>query len=137
MEWSLMRSTPTKLILSTAVATTVAALFPATSRAVVNPYLWNVTSPAGTQQWQAANWTGTGGPQVWPSTNLDTADLRVGLTSNLTLDVGATNVSTAALYMGGTGAGITTDVTSSGGQLVLENADTGTGSFNGGNVLLA
>src|SRR6476660_5887725 len=55
----------------------------------------------------------------WPSVG---ANLSGALGANLNVDVGATNVTVAALTMGGTGSPVTTTVSSSStGKLVFEN----------------
>src|SRR5262245_4864278 len=84
----------------------------------------------GAVNWQNnASWTsGTG--VTFPNTNLDTANLSIGLTSNLSLDVGAAlpapQVTVGSITMGGTAGVVTSDVISTGGKLTLDNNSTPT-----------
>jgi fibronectin-binding autotransporter adhesin len=85
---------------------------------------------SGNQQWQVdANWNpmpfpndpGRMDPDPAVITNVVGANLSVNLAGDLAVDVGATDVTVAALTLGSTGSPVTTDVTSSGGRLVFEN----------------
>jgi autotransporter-associated beta strand protein len=110
-------------IRTTAVAAALLAawgLLPAARQASAVDYTWNVLG-GGTQSWtSAANWNPNTGT---PSTSADTADLRVGLGSSLALDLGASGtVTSGSISFGGTSGAVTTDVTSSGAALVLNNA---------------
>ena len=109
-------------IRNTAAAALLAAcaLLPAARQAVAVDYTWNVLG-GGTQSWtSAANWNPSTGT---PSSTADTADLRVGLGSNLSLGLGSTGtVTTGSIGFGGSSGAVTTDVTSSGAALVLNNA---------------
>ena len=80
-------------------------------------YTWNVLG-GGTQSWaSAANWNPS---SAFPSAYTDNADLRVGLTGNLAIDVGASGtVSSGSIAFGGSAGAVTTDIVSSGGALVL------------------
>jgi fibronectin-binding autotransporter adhesin len=107
-----------KMLIGAAAAAVVAGLIPGSARAT--NYVWTTTA-GGAQNWQdAANWGGV----AFPNANTDTADFRVGLTNNLTVDVGATDVTVGSLSLGGTGAAVTTDVISTGGLLRLSNDGT-------------
>ena len=85
-------------------------------------FTWNVVG-GGTQSWaNAANWTSISGT-AFPNATVDRADLLVGLTGDLALDVGASGtVTTGAIAFGGTSSAVTTDVISSGGALLLNYA---------------
>ena len=99
----------------------VAAFSMSLSRpAAAADFTWNVLG-GGTQSWaNAANWNPN---SAFPNATNDTADLRVGLTGNLALDVGASGtVTTGTIGFGGTGSAVTTDVTSSGAALLLNYA---------------
>lgn len=92
-------------------------------------YTWNVLG-GGNQDWQTAgNWS----PATVPNSSLSAANLSVALTSNLSVDLGPSDVTVAALTMGGTGAAVATNVTANtaGADLVLHNTDA---TLNGGNV---
>jgi len=98
--------------------------------AQLTEYQWNNPALIGTQSWQVdGNWNLTGFPNDPGRTEPDTtvivpsvgASTNVGLTGNLSLDVGATNVTVASLKLGGTASAVTTNITSSGGKLVFEN----------------
>jgi fibronectin-binding autotransporter adhesin len=112
------------VIRKTLAAIAVAAAFtmPLSRLTSAADFTWNVLG-GGTQSWaNAANWTSISGT-AFPNATNDAADLRVGLTGNLALDVGASGtVTTGAIAFGGTGSAVTTDVTSSGGALVLNFA---------------
>jgi fibronectin-binding autotransporter adhesin len=110
-------------IRTTAVAAALLAawgLLPAARQASAVDYTWNVLG-GGTQSWTtAANWNPNTGT---PSTSADAADLRVGLGANLALDLGASGtVTSGSIAFGGTSGAVTTDVTSTGAALVLNNA---------------
>jgi fibronectin-binding autotransporter adhesin len=102
---------------TTAIATLTCIALVASRPAAASDFTWNVLG-GGTQAWSDANnWTPN---SAFPNANTDNADLRAGLTSDLALDVGASGtVATGTIAFGGTGSPVTTDVTSSGGALVL------------------
>ena len=112
------------VIRKTLAAIAVAAAFtmPLSRLTSAADFTWNVLG-GGTQSWaNAANWTSISGT-AFPNATVDNADLRVGLTGNLALDVGASGtVTTGTIGFGGTGSAVTTDVTSSGGALLLNFA---------------
>jgi fibronectin-binding autotransporter adhesin len=84
-------------------------------------YTWNVLG-GGTQSWTTpANWDPNTGA---PTTADDTANLGVALSGNLTTDIGASDVSVGGIVFGGTTAGVTTNVSSSGGNLILISTTT-------------
>src|SRR6185369_9777325 len=113
-------------------------------------YIWNPAN-TGSQPWQdSTKWTAPTFPGGYPYTipspafpndpgrvdsdsNATTGEPTdgivypsvganiTGVASNLTLDVGASNVTVASLNMGGTSSGVTTTVSSTGGKLVFEN----------------
>ena len=87
---------------------------------IATDYTWNVLG-GGTQAWSSsANWLPN---SAFPNATTDTSDLRVGLAANLALDVGASGtVTTGTIAFGGTAGAVTTDVTSSGGAIVLNNS---------------
>jgi autotransporter-associated beta strand protein len=115
------------VIRKTLAAIAVAAAFtmPLSRLTSAADFTWNVLG-GGTQSWaNAANWTSISGT-AFPNATVDNADLRVGLTGNLALDVGASGtVTTGTIGFGGTGSAVTTDVISSGAALLLNTA-----SFN-------
>lgn len=91
---------------------------------------WNAAL-TGSQQWQVdANWSTATFPDDpgrvdGDQTVIDNvvgANLSVALGGDLTVDVGATDVTVAALRLGGTAGAVTTTVSSAGGgRLVFEN----------------
>ena len=92
-------------------------------------YNWNVLG-GGNQLWQVAgNWS----PATVPNSALSAANLSVALTSNLNVDLGASDITIAALNLGGTGAAVATNVTATtpGTDLILQNDDA---TLNTGNV---
>jgi autotransporter-associated beta strand protein len=92
-------------------------------------YTWNVLA-GGSQAWTtSANWLPNTGA---PTTADDTANLSVGLATNLTTDVGAADVSVGGIAFGGTTAAVTTDVSSSGGNLILVSTTTNALITSGG-----
>ncbi len=93
---------------------------------------YTLVPTGGAVNWQNnASWTsGTG--LTFPNTNLDTANLSIGLTSNLMLDVGATPVTVGKITMGGTAGTFTSDVISTGGKLTLDNSTTNALIISGG-----
>jgi fibronectin-binding autotransporter adhesin len=107
---------------TTAIATLACVALVASRPASAADFTWNVLG-GGTQSWaNAANWTSISGT-AFPNATNDTADLRVGLTGDLALDVGASGtVTTGTIGFGGTGSAVTTDVTSSGAALLLNFA---------------
>ena len=79
-------------------------------------YTWNVPA-GGSQAWTtSSNWLPNTGA---PTTADDTANLSVGLANNLTTDIGASDMSVGGIGFGGTTAAVTTNVSSSGGNLIL------------------
>ncbi len=99
----------------------------------------------GDQQWQTdANWN----PPPFPNdpgrvdgneiivADVVGANLSVNLAVNLNVNVGATDVTVAALTMGGMSAPITTTVSSTGGRLVFENFESNN-EADPGNVICA
>ena len=105
-----------------AIAVVAAVTMPLSRLTSAADFTWNVLG-GGTQSWaNAANWTSISGT-AFPNATVDTADLRVGLTVDLALDVGASGtVTTGTIGFGGTGSAVTTDVTSSGAALLLNYA---------------
>ena len=105
-----------------AIAVVAAVTMPLSRLTSAADFTWNVLG-GGTQSWaNAANWTSISGT-AFPNATVDTADLRVGLTGDLALDVGASGtVTTGTIGFGGTGSAVTTDVTSSGAALLLNYA---------------
>jgi fibronectin-binding autotransporter adhesin len=115
-----------KMLLGAAAAAVVAGLVPSSARAT--DYVWTTTA-GGALNWQdPANWGGV----AFPNAATDTANLSVGLTSNLTVDVGATDVTTGALTLGGTAGAVTTNVTSTGGLLIFNNSAANASLVSGG-----
>jgi fibronectin-binding autotransporter adhesin len=108
-----------------AIAVVAAVTMPLSRLTSAADFTWNVLG-GGTQSWaNSANWASISGT-AFPNATVDTADLRVGLTGDLALDVGASGtVTTGTIGFGGTGSAVTTDVTSSGAALLLNTA-----SFN-------
>lgn len=113
---------------------------------------WN-SSRTGSQNWQdPANWTEAGFPDnpgyVDPNeadiSNSTAANVSVGLGADLNLNVGATDVTVAALRLGGTAGPVATTISGSGGRLVFENFEATDNSdpdnpvfpFNGGSALI-
>lgn len=114
---------------------------------------WN-SSLTGSQDWQnAANWPNRAGfpnnpgyvdPSEAVISNSTAADVMVPLGSDLNLNVGATDVTVAALRLGGTAGAVTTDVSGTTGKLVFENfeqtdntdPDNPIFPFNRGNALI-
>ena len=121
----------TKARIITAVAATGAAFFSLASvgKAQLDDRLW--VGGTGNQQWQIdANWNPTPFPndpgRVDPDpaviTSVVGANVSVSLGANLNVDVGATDVTVAALTIGSTSGAVATNITSSGaGRLVFEN----------------
>ncbi len=71
-------------------------------------YTWDVLG-GGSQNWQnAANWSPN---TAFPNAATNDANLGVGLTSNLSVDVGGSNVIVGNLTLGGTATAVTTDIT--------------------------
>ncbi len=97
---------------------------------LVTEWNWDATK-VGAQNWQdAANWPNLPGfpndpGRVDPDDTVISpvvgANLSVALGGNLTVNVGATDVTVASLRLGGTSGAVTTTVTSGGGRLVFEN----------------
>ncbi len=88
-------------------------------------YTWDVLG-GGSQNWQnAANWSPN---TAFPNLATDDADFDVALTSNLTVDVGATDVTVGNITLGGTAGAVTTAITSSGGGLIISDSS-GNGSL--------
>ena len=93
-------------------------------------YTWNVPA-GGSQSWTtAANWLPNTGA---PTTADDTANLSVGLTGNLTTDIGATDVTVGAITIGGNAGPVTTDISSTGGSLIL-NSNAANATITSGGV---
>ncbi|MBU6222859.1 MAG: hypothetical protein KGR24_08940, partial [Planctomycetes bacterium] len=93
-------------------------------------YTWNVPA-GGAQSWKtAANWLPNTGA---PTTADDTANLSVGLTGNLTTDIGATDVTVGAITIGGTAGPVTTNISSTGGNLIL-NSNAANATITSGGV---
>ena len=117
----------------TTITLAVVACFRASSAvAQLDDKTW--VGGTGNQLWQVdANWQLNALATTFPNdpgrvdsdpvviTNSLGANLSVNLAANLNVDVGATNVTVAALTLGSTSGAVTTNVTSSGGQLVFEN----------------
>ncbi|QDU90404.1 Autotransporter-associated beta strand repeat protein [Pirellulimonas nuda] len=97
---------------------------------LVTEWNWDSTK-TGNQDWQvAANWPNQLGfpndpGRVDPDDTVITpvvgANLSVALAGNLTVNVGATDVTVASLRLGGTAGAVTTTVVGSGGRLIFEN----------------
>lgn len=110
----------------------VGLFFVATPHATaqLTEYKWNNPALVGSQSWQVnGNWdlgTFPNDPgRLEPDATIIVpsigASTNVALAGNLSLDVGATNVTVAGLKLGGTAGVVTTDITSTGGKLVFEN----------------
>ena len=117
---------------SIAAIAVVGLLFVATPRSIaqLTEYKWNNPALVGAQSWQVnGNWDLAGFPNDPGRTEPDAtvivpsigANTSVALAGNLSLDVGASNVTVASLTLGGTAGAVTTNITSSGGKLVFEN----------------
>jgi autotransporter-associated beta strand protein len=118
--------------LSISAVAVVGLIFVATSRvsAQLTEYKWNNPALVGSQSWQVnGNWDLGTFPNdpgrlepdatiIVPSIGASTS---VALAGNLSLDVGATNVTVASLKLGGTAGAVTTNIMSTGGKLVFEN----------------
>jgi autotransporter-associated beta strand protein len=104
-----------------AFATLACVALVASRQAAAADFTWNVLG-GGTQSWaNAANWASVSGT-AFPNATADNTDLRVGLTGNLALDVGASGtITTGTIAFGGTGSAVTTDVISSGSGALLLN----------------
>jgi fibronectin-binding autotransporter adhesin len=96
--------------------------------AQLDDHLW--IGGAGNQLWQLDdNWNiapfpndpGRVDTNEMLISNVEGANLSVSLPANLNVDIGATNVTVAALAIGGTSGPVTTNITTSGGRLVFEN----------------
>jgi fibronectin-binding autotransporter adhesin len=106
----------TRLLLASMAALGVTGLW--TSNAYAVDYS-PVNLAGGTQSWtDSATWSPTG----TPTTSADTANLGVALTDNLTLDIGATDQTVGNITMGGTAGAVTTNISSTGGSLILSNS---------------
>jgi autotransporter-associated beta strand protein len=139
-------------IVSTLIALgTATLLLPAIAQAQLDDRLW--VGGTGSQQWQLdTNWNpapfpndpGRVDPDPAVITPVVGANLSVNLAANLNVDVGATDVTVAALTLGSTSNPVTTNVTSSGaGRLVFENFESNNTvpepdvcSFNCGSALI-
>jgi hypothetical protein len=87
----------------------------ASSALALDDFQWK-PALTGAQQWQVdGNWVQPDFP------NAGTATATISVASDLTLDVGATNVAVVALTLDGTNAGTDIDVVSTGGKLVFQN----------------
>ena len=105
------------------------AMLTAASASAVD-YTWNVPA-GGAQSWtNPANWDPNTGA---PITADDTANLGIGLAGNLTLDLGATDVTVGGITFGGTTAAVTTDVNTTGGNLIL-NSNAANATITSGGV---
>ena len=105
------------------------AMLTAASASAVD-YTWNVPA-GGAQAWtNPANWDPNTGA---PITADDTANLGIGLAGNLTLDLGATDVTVGGITFGGTTAAVTTDVNTTGGNLIL-NSNAANATITSGGV---
>jgi fibronectin-binding autotransporter adhesin len=81
-------------------------------------YNWNVLG-GGAATWQnAANWDPN---TAFPNAATDDANLSVGLTSGLVLDILGTDVTVGNLTIGGTAGPVVTDIVGSGGALFLND----------------
>src|SRR5688572_20719174 len=114
-----------RIISTIATAVGILAVFGQTAAAqLVTDHVW--VGGTGNQQWQVdTNWD----PPMFPNDpgRMDTseaaispvedANLSVNLPANLNVNVGATDVTVAALTIGGMSGAVTTNVTSSGGRL--------------------
>jgi fibronectin-binding autotransporter adhesin len=93
-------------------------------------FTWNVPA-GGVQSWtNPANWDPN---TAAPVTADDTANLGIGLASNLTLDIGATDITVGGITLGGLSAAVTTDVNGTGGNLIL-NSNAGNATLTSGGV---
>ena len=71
-----------------AIAVVAAVTMPLSRLTSAADFSWNVLG-GGTQSWaNAANWTSISGT-AFPNATVDTADLRVGLTGDLAVMIGA------------------------------------------------
>lgn len=123
--------TRAKLFTVLAAAATICIVTPA-AKAQLDDKIW--VGGTGNQVWQLdANWQLNAMPTTFPNdpgrvdpdpatiTNVIGANLGVNLAAGLNLDVGATDVTVAALTLGSTGSPVATNITSTGGRLVFEN----------------
>ena len=116
-------------VISAVAATALYQILAPVASAQLDDRLW--IGGTGNQLWQLdANWNpapfpndpGRVDPDPAVITNVIGANLGVNLPANLTVDVGATDVTVASLTMGSTSNPVTTNVTSTGaGRLVFEN----------------
>jgi fibronectin-binding autotransporter adhesin len=95
-----------------------------TAAAQITEFGW--TGGTGAKLWQQnGNWNQTGFPNdsISATPSLHVANTSIPLASNLTLDVGTAgnNVMIAGITLGGTSAGVTTNITSSGALLQFQN----------------
>ncbi len=105
------------------------AMLTAASASAVD-YTWNVPA-GGAQSWtNPANWDPSTGA---PITADDTANLGIGLAGNLTLDLGSTDVMVGGITLGGTTVAVTTDVNTTGGNLIL-NSNAANATITSGGV---
>ena len=103
-----------KLLIVAPILVTIALGIDRASVAQVTEVEWSGTT--GVRTWQDnGNWIGG----VFPNDASRLANLSVGLAANLTVQIGATDVSAAGLKLGGTSATVTTSITSSGGRILL------------------
>jgi fibronectin-binding autotransporter adhesin len=95
---------------------------------LLDDHVW--VGGTGNQQWRVdANWDppqfpndpGRMDPSETTISPVEGANLSVNLPANLNVEVGATDVTVAALTIGAMSTSVTTNVTSSGGRLVFEN----------------
>src|SRR5262245_4413525 len=106
---------------SFALATGAVAVLLATRVSAIDYFDWKA-SLVGNQVWQQdGNWVQPNFP------NSGTSGARIVVGSDLTLDVGATNVAIAELLLNGTASGVDTNLGSSGGKLVFQNDDNNIG----------
>jgi autotransporter-associated beta strand protein len=105
-----------KLLFVALVLATAVTCFEAISQAQVTEVVWGGT--AGIRTWQDnGNWIGG----AFPNDSLKKANLSVGLGADLTVGLGASNITVAGVKLGGTSAAVTTSIVSSGGVLMLSN----------------
>ncbi|MDC0935804.1 hypothetical protein OAS39_05925, partial [Pirellulales bacterium] len=124
-----------------AVVVAVGSVGLSATYAQITEYGWN--AGAGAHDWQTGSWDIAG----FPNDPQHVADLSVGLGGNLNVDLGTAgnDVTIAGLTVGGTAGVVTTDITSSGAILRIQNdfvqdlanADFNNNSFVDGRDLVA
>ena len=134
---------PARIFLALVGVTTAVVVMPPIAIAQLEDHLW--VGGTGNQTWQVdANWN----PIPFPNdpgrvdgdeiniADVVGANLSVNLAANLNVTIGATDVTVAALTIGGTSAPVTTNISSAGGRLVFENFESNNDT-DPGNVICA